>query len=68
MRREFKLSKSDLQEILDAQRPVFGGKTSKEVRVFRVWERIGREMGFKPRTAQRVHNKNQKYFTAEETE
>lgn len=69
-RLEYKLTDGDLQDLYEVCKPipylVVGGRepTRPEVRINRIWERLGRELGFDWRTVEPVDGKGNEYFTA----
>lgn len=74
MRREYYLSQEQLAELLEASKPVpvlylSGGERlgpTQQERAHRVWEKLGKELGFDYLTVQPVPGKSPRYFTAEE--
>lgn len=71
MRKEFKLTNKQWEDLLRASKPVpymvFGGRPpmSPQEEANNVWKRLGKEMGFKPITVKPVKEKDNTYFTAE---
>ena len=71
MRKEFKMTKEELTEVLDASKPVrymvFGGRgpMNPQEKANIVWHGLGKKYGFKPMTVKPVSGKSQEYFTAE---
>ena len=74
MRKEFEMTKNQLDELMKACKPVpymiIGGRkpSSPQENANRAWEKLGNEMGFKHMTVQPVRGKGAAYFTAEEDE
>lgn len=71
MRKEFTMSKEQLEKLLDACKPVpymiIGGivPRSPQENANAAWARLGEEMGFEPMSAQPVKGKGMEVFTAE---
>ena len=72
MRKEFELTKKQLDELAEACKPVpymiIGNvlPASPQENANRAWENLGSKMGFKGMTAQPVKGKGVAYFTAEQ--
>lgn len=72
MRKEYELSKNQLDGLMEACKPVpymiIGGKetSSPQENANRAWAELGNEMGFKYMTVQPVRGKSVSFFTAEE--
>jgi hypothetical protein len=72
MRKEFELSQKDLDEILDAGKPVtyivVGGHppSSPQENANRAWKRMGEKYGFVWDTARPVTGKGRRFITAVE--
>ena len=71
MKKEFKLSKKQLEELLGACEPVpymvFGGRppASPQERANAAWRSLGEKLGFDYMTVCPVQGKGEEYFTAE---
>lgn len=71
MKKEFKMSDEDLNELYECAKPVpylvIGGRPpeSPQEKANSFWDRLGKKMGFKPTTASPVSGKPDGYFTAE---
>ena len=71
--KEFKMSKEDHKKILEASKPVSaidGEKKlpSSQANANRIWEELGKKMGFKPFTAKPIDGKSNRHFSAETTD
>lgn len=71
MRKEFTMSKEQLETLLDACKPVpymvVGGiaPPSPQENANAAWARLGQEMGFEPMSVRPVSGKGMEVFTAE---
>lgn len=71
-RKEFEMADEDLEKLLDACKPTPAMWGSGGAKMFptpqenaaRAWNELGDRMGFEGSTAQQVHGKGQKFFTA----
>jgi len=74
MRKEFEMTKNQLDELMKACKPVpymiIGNMlpASPQENANRAWEKLGNEIGFKHMTVKPVQGKGAAYFTAEEDE
>jgi len=74
MRREYEMTKEQLDRILEASKPVvymvIGGipPRSPQENANAAWASLGRELGFDYMTVQPVPGKDSRFFTAEERE
>jgi hypothetical protein len=70
-RREFEMTKADLDELLEAMKPVplimlqCGTPPSQQERANDAWRRLGERMGFQHMTVRPV-GKGDRFFSAEE--
>lgn len=73
-RREYEMTEQDLDELLNACKPVpymvFGGREPRtpQENANDAWARLGARMGFRPMTVQPVAGKGERFFTAEPAE
>jgi len=73
MRKEYELSKEQLDGLMDACKPVtymvFGGRppSSPQENANRAWGNLGSEMGFEYMTVRPISGKDVSFFTVEET-
>ena len=71
MRKEFEMSKEQLERMIEACKPVpymvFGGMPPRSMRenVDDAWAALGEEMGFEPMTVRPIPGKGVEHFTAE---
>lgn len=71
MRKEFEMTKDQLEKILDASKPVtymvVGGVPPRtpQQNANTAWACLGLELGFEPMTVKPVSGKGQEFFTAE---
>lgn len=71
MSREYEMTQADLDELLDASKPVLyivvGGRElrSPQENANDAWERLGRRMGFDFMSVEPVLGKGRRFFTAE---
>jgi len=71
MRKEFEMTDQDLEELMDASKPVplialnCGMPDSPQENANRAWKRLGEKMKFDHMTVQHVEGKGNKAFTAE---
>lgn len=69
-RREYEMTDTQLDRLLDACRPVpymvFGGRppSSPQENANAAWATLGRELSFKPTTVRPIPGKDQRFFTA----
>ena len=74
MRKEYKLTDEELEQFLNASKPVpyiiVGGRgpRSSQEKANIIWQSLGEKYGFKYMTAKSVPGKSQEYFTAEAKE
>ncbi len=70
MRREYEMTRKQLDKLLDASKPVpymvFGGKSPAtcQENANTAWASLGSEMGFMPMTVEPVTGKGDRFFTA----